>query len=680
MKARWLLIAVISTFAYGQGVFYSSNATQAASNVPPGAAGPLYTVPNALVTVCSYPASGDPCTNQVDVFTDQDLAPSHKITQPIHADALGRYSFWVAPGVYSQSIQTQSGVSKGTYPLTLTSPQGPQGPPGIGCGAGFSQCIVETPSGNQTITQPAGTTLSVNSLNNVFNATTFPGSDIGEQITNGFASSACNNSCTIMIPPGTYYFSHNIDIPSKYDSLIGSALGTTILRFTGSGGDVIYWHHPTFDVFSGTGKISDITLLGNSNASDCMHIAGFGAVTLKNMSIGGCQGNSGVGLEFEDVTLPDTRHPDTMVHTWMERVNVKNVEVGYVGLYDGGENYTGAGNTTDVWFHNNGGTGSFDYSDFEFKLQVNCNGKGILIDSGTDLLGVKLSAQGNLSGCDGGGDTAEALSVKGLLRYASGFVRLEGSDTPNAYHVYNGGTVLFNGTISGWINGKNPVPVVDAGGFYQAHPYMDFSYPNGNPDGLGNFSSFVQRASLNITSDGTIVLTAGNNISGIYDLVWPGDNGRFQDLLFSVSCSPFGNKTCDITTLSNQSITNPPVFSNLRVTAGSSQPIPHLLVDISNRNVLPQNIYFTELAGSPNILFPTDNADSTVVSKEGLTVRSTGSSASDGLTWGNSSHSIIPSSDNVIWTNDGAPAAGACTPTNSINVFYNGQSIRIPTC
>jgi hypothetical protein len=149
MKLRWLVLAALTATMYGQGIRYDSSVTQPASNVPPGAAAAIYTVPNAIVTVCSFPIIGTPCTNTVPLFQDQALT----IVQdnPIQADAFGRFGFWVAPGVYSYSLQTQSGKNVGNFPLSLNSPPGPPGPGGIGCGSG--SCLITNPTGPQTTTQ-----------------------------------------------------------------------------------------------------------------------------------------------------------------------------------------------------------------------------------------------------------------------------------------------------------------------------------------------------------------------------------------------------------------------------------------------------------------------------------------------------------------------------------------------
>lgn len=154
MKKQLLLTCVLMTgMAFGQGVRYDSNVTTTASNVPAGASAPILTVPNAIVTVCAYPASGSPCTNTVPIFSD--IALTQSINNPLTTDAKGRFGFWVAPGIYTYTVQNQFRVVVGTYNISLNT---------IGISA--------TPIASQTINQPAGTSLLVNTTNS-YNSSTY---------------------------------------------------------------------------------------------------------------------------------------------------------------------------------------------------------------------------------------------------------------------------------------------------------------------------------------------------------------------------------------------------------------------------------------------------------------------------------------------------------------------------
>lgn len=129
MKFRLLLLVALSGTAFGQAVSYTSNVTQTANNVPPGASAAVMTTPNALISVCSYPPTGTPCTNTVAVFEDQAMAVP--FTQPLTADPKGRFTIWAPAAQYYVSVQTASGANVGGYPLTLGgSGSGGSGTPG----------------------------------------------------------------------------------------------------------------------------------------------------------------------------------------------------------------------------------------------------------------------------------------------------------------------------------------------------------------------------------------------------------------------------------------------------------------------------------------------------------------------------------------------------------------------
>lgn len=94
-------------------------------------------VPNASFTVCSFPASGNPCSNAASIFAD--AAESSPITQPVQLGSSGTMIFYVSAGSYtiqfsgtsSQSINFSvggtggggglSGQTAGCLPLATTA-------------------------------------------------------------------------------------------------------------------------------------------------------------------------------------------------------------------------------------------------------------------------------------------------------------------------------------------------------------------------------------------------------------------------------------------------------------------------------------------------------------------------------------------------------------------------------
>lgn len=119
----WKLAGVLCLcpLAWGQGSRFDSNVFTSASNVPPGAQAPMYTLPSALITVCAYPATGNPCTNVVNVYSDPGL--TQIIRQPIKADVHGRFGFWAAPGQYAYSVVAGQAVI-GTFNFSLAGDGG----------------------------------------------------------------------------------------------------------------------------------------------------------------------------------------------------------------------------------------------------------------------------------------------------------------------------------------------------------------------------------------------------------------------------------------------------------------------------------------------------------------------------------------------------------------------------
>ena len=156
-KLKWLVglfaaglfaVGLLAGSALGQGVRFDSNITTAAKNVAPGTQAPIYSMPGALITVCAYPAepSGAVCTNTVAVYSDKAL--TQPLTQPISADSAGAFGFWVAPGTYAYSVQNALGAYLGTYSLSVA--------------VGAERAVQSSPAASQTVTQPAGTALTIN--------------------------------------------------------------------------------------------------------------------------------------------------------------------------------------------------------------------------------------------------------------------------------------------------------------------------------------------------------------------------------------------------------------------------------------------------------------------------------------------------------------------------------------
>lgn len=267
MKRIIYALLMMTIPAFGQGVRYDSNVTTVAGNVPAGAKAPIYTLPNAIVTICTFPGSGSPCTNTVPIYNDQALTSA--MANPLTADAQGRFGFWIAPGVYSYSVQNPDGTFVGTYSLSLDSPQGPQGPGGIGCGA--ANCIVSEPTTTQTIAQASGTSLNVNVINNVEEASLFAGADAGAKINAADTALGANPGTIIYSSSTSDSATTSVTLSANHKLILQSPISwtaTITLPDNSSGQDISC---PALQTLSYATASTWISGKGNSNVSvhDC---------------------------------------------------------------------------------------------------------------------------------------------------------------------------------------------------------------------------------------------------------------------------------------------------------------------------------------------------------------------------------------------------------------------------
>lgn len=115
-------VAMFCAHLWAQGSRYDSAVLTSANNSPFGSQAQVYTVPFAYLKVCAYPATGNPCTNVVNIYSDPGL--TQPITQPFQADNHGRFGFWAAPGQYSYNAQSVGGTNYGQFTITLAGTGG----------------------------------------------------------------------------------------------------------------------------------------------------------------------------------------------------------------------------------------------------------------------------------------------------------------------------------------------------------------------------------------------------------------------------------------------------------------------------------------------------------------------------------------------------------------------------
>lgn len=103
-----LFLGLAGLPAVGQGVRYNDQVMTTSGIAPPGVQAPLLSVPNAKVYVCSLTTLplGSGCTQQ-PVFTDQ--AMTIPVVQPMIADTLGMFGFYVTGGSYGFAAYAPAG-------------------------------------------------------------------------------------------------------------------------------------------------------------------------------------------------------------------------------------------------------------------------------------------------------------------------------------------------------------------------------------------------------------------------------------------------------------------------------------------------------------------------------------------------------------------------------------------
>lgn len=111
----------------------------------PGALPPLLAIPGAQISVCAYPASGNPCTNTITTYTDSTLTTACAAGTPLtlagtstctqYTDSQGNYGFWynTETNAHIQYTVKTSWGNFGPYDVM---------PPGSGgAAAGTSGCV-----------------------------------------------------------------------------------------------------------------------------------------------------------------------------------------------------------------------------------------------------------------------------------------------------------------------------------------------------------------------------------------------------------------------------------------------------------------------------------------------------------------------------------------------------------
>lgn len=186
-----------------------------------------------------------------------------------------------------------------------------------------SNGIQTTPTGNQTIAQPGTSSLTINNVNTiidngVFNASLFPGADIGAKVNAAIAALPTNpnpKTCgAVYIPSGVYNFSTAIVKP-RCVKLFGAGADSTILHWTPVtavailAGDTGTFEYPVGSISdlsiegTGFGNSAVALFIGEPNTSCTINCLfgdhqSFDRIRIKNFGIGVQWGNNAWSNDF----------------------------------------------------------------------------------------------------------------------------------------------------------------------------------------------------------------------------------------------------------------------------------------------------------------------------------------------------------------------------------------------
>lgn len=472
------LILASATVAFGQSGRYDS--------VLIGPRGPIS---NALVAVCTQPAitSTTPCSTLATLATSASTTSGG--ANPLTTDAFGNFHFYAAAGV-AYTIQA--------YGPQLSTP--------------FIMNDVTVPGG-------AGAGIVVPGVLLVGAGTSWPGVDIGAQINNIYASSACPaTGCSIAIVPQLNGYSYvtpiNLNTAQKPVKLYclttgGSDVGgigrSCKLNYTPTSGDAITLD---FMVSSGFGlttgiALQDIYLVNNNctTTAGCGGTArgvvcgptngGCGGETLQSVLVAGfstgivTQSNNGWGTVFSDVSLLNN------ATGWNQLVTAENMQWRGGKFIGNGTAFLGTNSLSEVF----GESLSFDGNTV---MAVNM---GTTVSNG---LGFQCT------GChfeNPGGTTANFITGNGGLILKGGSMADDTASASVNWFISVGGFwVDIDGTLI-TSSGQTATQVLQATGSVRGQ----VRFINGSPTTL-------------------TVLTGGAAVANVTDLSMPSNNSNVQPI------------------------------------------------------------------------------------------------------------------------------------------------------
>jgi len=472
-----------------------------------------------------------------------------------------------------------------------------------------SGSIVSMPTTGQSITQPIGTTLAVNSLQQEFWVDQYPGSDVGAKINYALANvcptSGGYTACVLHLPyaPGGITQSTAVAITSPYVSIIGQGSGNTVINCTINSDCFRVYTNPF--TIAHAGNFRGFSVHGNNGSAQTgVHLGDIVGSTWKDVAISGFGNGSCLLMDDADVGQGPSSG-------WTERNSFDQVAL------------TGCGKL--LRFIHRGGLNSFGYNAF--------NDMRMTLSSGETAVSVENDA------------TPYHMTFNATINGP-------GSGTFNIFNIQDNGLWQANVmNVRGETGGSGCAVKQSGGGFFWYGVFTGFEtfdqpscYTGGGHEQLvGNLSPAPVGSQTNVTADGDVVIAAGSVLTGFYYVSYTG-NSRTHHMLMAVDALQFNNSGT-INVLSNTSYLGGPVISNPRIVHDSNSQ-PQLVVTLGNLNgggilevgflgeiggsqvakLLPSVTLGTTVVATPNpvMLYNTSTATACTPSGQVVTLTDTG--------------------------------------------------------
>lgn len=277
-----------------------------------------------------------------------------------------------------------------------------------------------SPTGSQTVAQPAGTTLSISSLNGVLNASLFSGADIGQKINNAIAALAgCG---TIQLSTGSYSLSTQIIKPR-------------CVMIDGQNA-----------VLTATASTKPMIIAGDSGSINAITVAG-GIKNLQLIGAGASSSSLGIWLggDTANVAAPST-YIDSLEK--FENVTISGFATAYaIGYKAFQDSWIGGVIESNTWGVSDQGQYYAENMNFHGVQILNNTGNGVVAQAGSEFNFFGSSLDYNQGGAVY--SSGSVLTFSGChFEQSSGLFVIVAQGSSESSITINGGSMFLTGTSS----------------------------------------------------------------------------------------------------------------------------------------------------------------------------------------------------------------------------------------